>query len=675
MRLQHDVGEVKSRGFGETSNFKIAMSAHAFKVLSSQVYGNPTLATIRELICNAVDAHRKAGKLHVPVQVQAPSRLDPRFIVKDFGTGLSPEAVVTLYTTYFASDKNDSDELIGGLGIGAKAPFSVTKSFIVESRWHGKLYTFAAVIGSDGVPAISMQNDPMPTVEPNGLTIYVPVPESKIESFRSQIKPICARFDPLPEVNGLTLEPVVYSFKGDGWALRKTKDANQSLPTTPMAVMGSVPYPISVSEISNLTEDMRRLFSLPIDFLCDIGNLEIQASREGLHYTDATQQKLRELAEKAVADLRNTLQAEVSKATTLVEAKFAYSSIMQSVRDAYTFKALVRGHIKWGDEEINDTYLEFEKLTAKKYDKADLEKKYPRATHEYGPKIDLCDAEFIIGDVKNYIPHRISAWLAQRYDEVDRHRKFWVFHENDIPVLEAMNLNYTRVSAMPEVQRPPRPKRPKNVKKILKFDFAEQRFIETTHDVSKGGLYVNLHTNLLLGPKGGRLYMGTLAQVKHLLNLPDIYAFPASYKDIPLKNKRWHLVWDIIEPHVKKVINSSECWRYVADNAEARARDTGQRLVGDVLADNIDKITSQRARRFVEAHLYYQRLKKNHKIETALELGRIFPKPLAPRTVKPTVNVTKTWDDLVKARPLVRPLGALSYRLGSHADDIISYIN
>ena len=124
MRLQHDVGEVKSRGFGETSNFKIAMSAHAFKVLSSQVYGNPTLATIRELICNAVDAHRKAGKLHVPVQVQAPSRLDPRFIVKDFGTGLSPEAVVTLYTTYFASDKNDSDELIGGLGIGAKAPFS-----------------------------------------------------------------------------------------------------------------------------------------------------------------------------------------------------------------------------------------------------------------------------------------------------------------------------------------------------------------------------------------------------------------------------------------------------------------------------------------------------------------------------------------------------------------------
>ena len=42
---------------GETKAFTIAASAKAFKVLSSNIYKNKIRAVVRELVCNAVDAH------------------------------------------------------------------------------------------------------------------------------------------------------------------------------------------------------------------------------------------------------------------------------------------------------------------------------------------------------------------------------------------------------------------------------------------------------------------------------------------------------------------------------------------------------------------------------------------------------------------------------------------
>ena len=42
---------------GETKTFTIAASAKAFKVLSSNIYKNKIRAVVRELVCNAVDAH------------------------------------------------------------------------------------------------------------------------------------------------------------------------------------------------------------------------------------------------------------------------------------------------------------------------------------------------------------------------------------------------------------------------------------------------------------------------------------------------------------------------------------------------------------------------------------------------------------------------------------------
>jgi HSP90 family molecular chaperone len=75
------------------------------EILSKRLYSNPELAVCRELVSNAIDSHVAAGNKQ-PVEVFLPDwSNDFRFVVKDYGTGLSEEEVLNLYTTYGASTK------------------------------------------------------------------------------------------------------------------------------------------------------------------------------------------------------------------------------------------------------------------------------------------------------------------------------------------------------------------------------------------------------------------------------------------------------------------------------------------------------------------------------------------------------------------------------------------
>ena len=46
----------------EGKSFSIKASPVAFDILSSKLYSNPTLAIVRELLTNAYDSHKAAGK-------------------------------------------------------------------------------------------------------------------------------------------------------------------------------------------------------------------------------------------------------------------------------------------------------------------------------------------------------------------------------------------------------------------------------------------------------------------------------------------------------------------------------------------------------------------------------------------------------------------------------------
>ena len=122
MKINTESTITKSNAIGATTEFKIKTSATAFKILSEGLYSNKIGSMVRELICNAYDAHCAAGTKDTPIDVELPMVTNPLFRIRDYGTGLSEDDMRTIYTTYFDSTKNNDNKYIGGFGLGSKTP-------------------------------------------------------------------------------------------------------------------------------------------------------------------------------------------------------------------------------------------------------------------------------------------------------------------------------------------------------------------------------------------------------------------------------------------------------------------------------------------------------------------------------------------------------------------------
>lgn len=117
-------------------------------LLRDKIYSDPRKAAITETISNAVDEHRKYG-ITRPVDVVLTST---DIFIRDYACGLCEEDVYNVFFTYLNSTKTDSDEQIGGFGIGAKSPSAYTKNWFVYSYYNGKATTYMSNIsGNDGV--------------------------------------------------------------------------------------------------------------------------------------------------------------------------------------------------------------------------------------------------------------------------------------------------------------------------------------------------------------------------------------------------------------------------------------------------------------------------------------------------------------------------------------------
>lgn len=99
------------------------------------LYADRRLAVAREYVSNAVDATRAAGGAD-PVEVTTPTLIEPSLIVTDRGTGMSLAEVEATFLAFAASSKRDSNEMVGGLGVGAKSAWTWrVRAQSGRSRW------------------------------------------------------------------------------------------------------------------------------------------------------------------------------------------------------------------------------------------------------------------------------------------------------------------------------------------------------------------------------------------------------------------------------------------------------------------------------------------------------------------------------------------------------------
>ena len=86
-----------------------------------------------------------------PIEVHLPEDSAPYLSIKDHGNGLDYLGIVSVFANFGTSTKRDSDNLIGGFGIGSKSGLAVSNTINVSSVCNGILNKFVLERTNDGI--------------------------------------------------------------------------------------------------------------------------------------------------------------------------------------------------------------------------------------------------------------------------------------------------------------------------------------------------------------------------------------------------------------------------------------------------------------------------------------------------------------------------------------------
>ena len=305
----------------EIGEFRIRNSAKAFNILSSGLYANKIKAIIRELSCNAVDSHVAAGKTGTPFDVHLPNQMEPWFSIRDYGTGLDHEQVTNIYTTYFESTKTDSNDYIGALGLGSKSPFSYTDNFTVTAVKNGTKNIYSAFINAQGVPSIALMAGEEGTLEPTGVEVKFSVNDSyDFYKFKDEARSVYKFFTLRPVVSGardFEFYNVEYETRDIIPGVHCHKDSYRTV-----AVMGNIGYPIDIPNAEGNLGNLRNLLECGLEMHFAIGELDFQASREGLSYIPQTINSIKAKLEAVNNRLATYVKEEAEKIDNLWDRAF-----------------------------------------------------------------------------------------------------------------------------------------------------------------------------------------------------------------------------------------------------------------------------------------------------------------------------------------------------------------
>lgn len=326
---------------GKTTSFKIVASAHAFGTLSKN-YINKEQAVIREISCNAVDAHIAAG-ITEPIEVHLPTSMERWFSVRDYGNGLSEDQMREVFTTYFHSTKTDSNDYIGGLGLGAKSPFCLdgVESFAVVSIHEGMRKAYNCFIGENGCPQISLLSSD-PTDERSGIEVMINTGYNSYAFEREAIRVF--KFFSFP-VN-LNIQRVgdeianfkdSFIFENEDFVLLKSEFPQF------FALMGGVAYSIQTSELTK-HYPKSSCYHLSGFMKFDIGDLSFDIGRENLLMDNKTKAAIQGKFLKTVEGIKNYVAEQVESQPTLHKKCLAlhklsknqmFTSFTNDIKDSY----------------------------------------------------------------------------------------------------------------------------------------------------------------------------------------------------------------------------------------------------------------------------------------------------------------------------------------------------
>lgn len=278
--------------------FTINSSAIAFELLVKDLYKDTPLSVVREIVLNAVDATRKNGG---KVSIIVPSLENPMLVVQDTGIGMDEDFIYQVYTSFFSSTKNDSNDETGSFGLGAKTPLAYTDTFMIQSAKDGVENTFAIFKNDKGIPCI--QKLDTKASDKTGTSVSVSIHKDDISTFHRAIRQVVSGLDAIPELLN-TDDTFDYKVKesftnAHSLFLRNTYNRKHTVS------MGNILYEFYIDSFMDSYEraTINRFLNTEnyqFNLVANIGDLDISPSREELRDTDKNKKTIKKLFQEAV---------------------------------------------------------------------------------------------------------------------------------------------------------------------------------------------------------------------------------------------------------------------------------------------------------------------------------------------------------------------------------------
>lgn len=311
--------------------------------LTDRLYPNPLKTGMIELFSNGLDSHISAGKEDVPVKISLPTVLSPYFKIRDYGVSMSHQTVMTIYNKLGKSTKRDSDDAVGGFGIGK---FSIlgygTRSMQISTFINGvkRNYFMHLKDGSGGIKPISTEE----TSEPNGVEIRVKILEKDFTVCHSYAKEIYSFCKPLPQIVGVS----DFKFKntdsiisGNGWKILKSNDHSK-------VTIRGLAFPVSCSYIPSWEYEDRKLLSkgLVMDF--EVGELDVVPSRTDLLYNEKTIANLEARLVKVKEEVKQQLKTKIENSKSYFDACVLYKKFKDDA-----FESILPSDMLFNGQELS----------------------------------------------------------------------------------------------------------------------------------------------------------------------------------------------------------------------------------------------------------------------------------------------------------------------------------
>jgi len=392
----HDIQRSKPDPQNERE-FTIASNPIAFEILSSGLYSNKIKAVVRELGTNAYDEQYKVAKDHLitklpqnkqnrlqklykeldpifakdpldrskfelavlqdkmkeivsleptqdevvkaitPFHIHLPNELEPWFAVKDSGRGMSRDFAMTLYSTYFSSDKRDTNDLNGCFGLGSKSPLAYSDKFTVTSYYNGIKSIYNVFINENRRPTINCVYEGE-TDEGNGVEVKIAVATKEFKDFLDTSMSVYKWFAVRPTVGGLANfewpEDEEFLFESDTYKVYDQKSVNYYRRQS-CVVMGNVAYPISLSDFphdikKDITDTQEKLINYGVILPVKLGEVHMSASREKLQMSPRTVGVIKNRLEEIANVLEKDVRKKIAQAANVWEARLLYCEIVHN---------------------------------------------------------------------------------------------------------------------------------------------------------------------------------------------------------------------------------------------------------------------------------------------------------------------------------------------------------